>query len=72
MLAPGHPKHQPSRDGFGLNGGRIIGGHQTNNGRAGKAMGIDWMAPREVTQAVPPAYTEYIGHRLLQVVAVAA
>ena len=26
-----------------------------------EAMDIDWMAWRELTQAVPPAYTEYIG-----------
>ena len=33
-----------------------------------KAMDIDWMAPYELTQAIPPAYTELIGHQLLQVV----
>jgi DNA (cytosine-5)-methyltransferase 1 len=26
-----------------------------------KAMGIDWMNRRELTQAVPPAYSEFIG-----------
>src|SRR5258708_36573979 len=31
-----------------------------------EAMGIDWMtSKRELTQAVPPAYTEWIGERLL-------
>ncbi len=33
-----------------------------------KAMGIDWMSPYELTQAIPPAYTELIGHQLLQYV----
>jgi DNA (cytosine-5)-methyltransferase 1 len=28
------------------------------------AMGIDWMALRELTEAVPPAYTEHIGQAL--------
>lgn len=29
------------------------------------AMGIDWMTKAEIVQAVPPAYTEYIGRYLL-------
>jgi len=31
----------------------------------GKAMGIDWMTKKELTQAIPPAYCEYIGQALL-------
>lgn len=30
------------------------------------AMGIDWMNPKELTQAIPPAYTKYIGEFLLK------
>lgn len=30
-----------------------------------KAMGIDWMNSYELTQAIPPAYTEYIGRALV-------
>ncbi len=30
------------------------------------AMGIDWMIKEELTQAIPPAYTEYIGLQLLR------
>ncbi len=29
------------------------------------AMGIDWMTPAELTEAIPPAYTEHIGGYLL-------
>jgi DNA (cytosine-5)-methyltransferase 1 len=30
------------------------------------AMGIDWMSGDELSEAIPPAYTEFIGHYLLQ------
>jgi DNA (cytosine-5)-methyltransferase 1 len=35
-----------------------------------KAMGIDWMTNRELVQAIPPRYTEYIGQRLAEYLAV--
>lgn len=31
-----------------------------------EAMGIEWMTKQELTQAIPPAYTEYIGKYLIQ------
>lgn len=35
--------------------------------RARRVMGIDWMTRAELAQAIPPAYTEWIGRQLLAV-----
>jgi hypothetical protein len=32
------------------------------------AMGIDWMTKKELRQAIPPAYTEFIGNHLIRLV----
>ena len=29
-----------------------------------KAMNIDWMTKKDLAQAIPPAYTEYIGKQI--------
>lgn len=31
------------------------------------AMGIDWMTRKELTQAIPPAYTQFLGEQLIAV-----
>lgn len=33
---------------------------------ARNAMGIDWMERRELSEAIPPAFTEYVGAQLLE------
>jgi len=35
--------------------------------KARQAMGIDWTNRKELAQAIPPAYTEYIGRHLISV-----
>lgn len=37
-----------------------------------EAMGIDWMSTREITQAVPPAYTRHLGAQMIKMIEVAA
>lgn len=36
---------------------------------AADALGIDWMTNREMRQAIPPAYTQFIGRQLLAAIA---
>lgn len=39
---------------------------------AAEAMGIDWMTGAELSEAIPPAYTEWLGKQLAAALAVAA
>lgn len=68
-IAPTHPDHiapvrkmgRPPRDGDFMH---IVGNF--SDVKAGRqAMGIDWMSRDELREAIPPAYTRFIGEQLL-------
>ena len=43
-----------------------VSGNSFINADAKQAMQIDWMLNRELAQAIPPAYTKWLGERLLE------
>lgn len=79
LLSPCHIPHQDNLQGSGKglsdkgfisvtgNGGdRSLGSNFFPY--AQKAMGIDWMSRKGLSQAIPPAYTEWIGKQIISVV----
>lgn len=73
LLGPAHPRHRKgnltnSHKGYstGSHGFVTVAGNNFVREAGAKAMGIDWMRRREeLAQAIPPAYTEFIGRQLL-------
>lgn len=57
---------------IGIYGGGTNGWHMKHWGRSftiaelRQAIGIEWMTRAELNQAIPPAYTEFIGKHLMQ------
>ncbi len=45
---------------------QVTGGGNCSVAAAKAAMGIDWMNKGELNEAIPPAYTQFIGEQLLQ------
>lgn len=44
---------------------QVTGGGNATLANKRAAMGIDWMNGREINEAIPPAYTEYVGRALM-------
>lgn len=69
-LAPPHQKHKlkGAKHNCHIEEGhaRQVAGNYSNHPDACDAMGIEWMTRKELAQAIPPAYTEYIGRQLIQ------
>jgi DNA (cytosine-5)-methyltransferase 1 len=58
--------HGPVAGVYGTGGGgAMTRGYKVTRDLAGELLGIDWMDQAGLAQAIPPAYTEHIGARLL-------
>lgn len=70
VLSPPHYPHRDNCHGNGMVSKRgyvnvFGGGGHTDYKR--QAMGVDWMTRDELSQAIPPAYTKFIGWHLMRV-----
>jgi DNA (cytosine-5)-methyltransferase 1 len=75
FFIPQHPSHRGIE--IGKDGFCCVVGHSAVKGNSNyqypnkkfmwvEATGIDWMTKQEMTQAIPPAYTEFIGKQLME------
>lgn len=69
-LSPMHPPHTAKTSAKKRLVDWLAGMHisvtgDVSTGIAGQAMGIDWMTGNELSQAIPPPYTRWLGERLL-------
>ncbi|MCC6158679.1 MAG: DNA cytosine methyltransferase [Deltaproteobacteria bacterium] len=77
IMTPPHPKHPKvhtfdrRKSHFGKTDEwkdfvQVTGGGNCSLAAARDAMGIDWMTKGEINEAIPPAYTRFIGEQLLK------
>lgn len=74
LMQPHHPRHTIKAGGHKSQRQRkqhyLAGGFVTVTGNVGSycgpAMDIDWMTGQELSQAIPPPYTRWIGEQLIQ------
>lgn len=78
LFFPDHPSHKGKRIGEGYFSVAGASGRWKSWGKVQRnvskgtiaqwrdAMGIDWMTGKEIKEAIPPAYTEWIGKQLLK------
>ena len=68
LTAPRHGRHEYVCPRVGrppaAHGWMIVAGHYIGAAAARRAMGISWMTRDELSQAIPPPYTRYIGNQL--------
>lgn len=73
-MTPAHPRHTVPVATRSRLAAWAEGKHMSVTGdigvtAAGPAMGIDWMNGNELSQAIPPAYTRYVGDALMAALA---
>jgi len=73
FMRPGHPQHRAKCTPLKKRTKHKEGEFLTVTGHFAypmktveKAMGIDWMSRAEIPQAIPPAYTQFIGEHLMK------
>lgn len=75
LVVPDHPEHREAQTKMGRPpkpGERMhVVGNFSGVEAARQAMDIDWMVRDELREAIPPAYTRYLGEQLLGEVLVA-
>ncbi len=70
LEVPDHPTHtaknakmgRPPKEGEFIQ----VAGHFSGVPFAREAMGISWMGQKELAQAIPPSYTEFLGKQLIE------